>query len=66
MHPELPRLGELAQTGAEGEEVVAGYAGGEVGEGEADVVDARVVEAEDVPVCGRRGGGGRGRVDEVG
>jgi hypothetical protein len=37
---ELARLGELAQTDAQREQVVAGYRGGEVGEGFAHVVDA--------------------------
>jgi hypothetical protein len=36
---EFPRLGQLAQAGAQAEEGVAADAGGEVGEGEADVVD---------------------------
>ena len=62
---EFPRFRKLAQTGAEGEEVWASDAGGEVGEGEPEVVDAGGVEAEDVAVVldGGIGGGGR---DEVG
>ncbi len=49
---ELARLGELAEAGAEREEVRARDTGGEVGEGEAHVVDARGVQAEDVSVVG--------------
>lgn len=65
---ELARLRELAQAGAEREEVRARDAGGEVGEREPDVVDAGGVEAEDVSVGGRGGIGARGRgggCDEV-
>ena len=36
---ELARLGHLAEAGAQAEERVAADAGGEVGEGELDVVD---------------------------
>lgn len=60
MQSELARLRELAETGAEGEEVGARDGGREVGEGEAHVVDAGSVEAEDVAVVGRGGGGGVG------
>ena len=59
---------------------MAGDGGGEVGEGEGEVVDSGVVEAEDVPGCaggggfcggggvcgGGGGGGGWRRGDEVG
>lgn len=59
---ELERLGELAKTGAEREQLVARDACREVGDGEEDVVAAGVVQAEDVAV-----GGGRvvERCDEV-
>ena len=57
MQPELPRLGEFAQAGSEGEEVLARDGGGEVGEGEGEVVDAGGVEAED-GAGGLLGGGG--------
>ena len=39
MQAELARLGHLAEAGAQAEEGVAADAGGEVGEGELDVVD---------------------------
>lgn len=39
MQPELSRLGHLAQAGAEAEELVAGDAGSNVGDGQLDVVD---------------------------
>lgn len=53
---EFTRLCELSQAGAEGEEGVAGDGGGEVGDGELDVVDAGVVEPEDVAVAVFEGG----------
>lgn len=65
---ELACPGELAETGAEREEIRARDRGGEVGERKPDVVDARGVQAEDVSVEGGGGGGGgvRGRrVNEV-
>lgn len=58
VQPELARLGELAQAGAEGEEVGPRHGGGKVGERERHVVDARGVQAEDV--SGGGGGGVRG------
>lgn len=45
---EFPGFGEFAEAGAEGEEVIAGDGGGEVGEGEREVVHSGFVEAEDV------------------
>ncbi|KAF2686255.1 nucleolar complex protein-like protein 3 [Lentithecium fluviatile CBS 122367] len=56
---ELARLGELSEAGAEGEQRIALYGGGEVGERFAHVVDAGALDTEDVAV----GGGARG--DEV-
>ena len=44
------RWAEHTETGPEGEELVAADGGGEVGDGEEDVVAARLVEAEDVAV----------------
>lgn len=57
VQPELARLGELAETGAEREQIGSGDGGGEVGEAKRQVVDARLVQAEDVSVVG---GGGVG------
>lgn len=48
MQPELARLSELADAGAEGEERVARDGGCEIGERAAHVVDARILDAEDV------------------
>jgi hypothetical protein len=50
VQPELARLAELAEAGAEGQEVVARDVAGEVGDREAHVVDAVAHEAEDVAV----------------
>ena len=49
---EFSCLGELANAGAEREEVFACDGGGEVGEREGNVVDTRFVKAEDVAVGG--------------
>ena len=53
---ELARLGHLADAGAQAQQGVAADAGGEVGDGELDEVDARVVQAEDVAVAVFEGG----------
>ena len=66
MQAKFPGFGELAETGAEGEEGVAGDGGGEVGEGFADVVDAVFLDAEDVAVGGAFGVGRGGGVGEEG
>lgn len=76
VQPEFARLGELAQAGAEREEIGPRDRGGEVGERERHVVDARSVQTEDVSGGRRRvvaaaaaaAGGvrGGGRSDEVG
>lgn len=58
---EFAGLGELANAGAEGEEVGAGDAGGQVGDALAHVVDATVLDAEDVAVV-IGGVGGRDQV----
>lgn len=75
VQPEFARLGELAQAGAEREEIGSRDRGCEVGERERHVVDARSVQAEDVSggrrrvvaaAAGAAGMGGGGRSDEVG
>lgn len=65
VQPELARLGELAQAGAEREEIGSRDRGREVGEREGHVVDARGVQAEDM-AGGVRGGRVGGRGDQVG
>ena len=66
---EFARLGELADAGAQGEEVGPRDGGGEVGDGEGAVVDSGVVKAEDglgLRLGLGRGGGGSsgGRGDD--
>ena len=66
MQPELARLRELAETRPEAEEAVAGDAGGEVGQGLAHVVDAVLLDAEEVAVgCFGVGIGARFREEIV-
>ena len=65
MQSEFPRLRKFAQAGAEREEIGTCDGGCEVGEGEAEVVDAGGVKAEDVAVW-LGGGRGGGRSDEMG
>ena len=48
---ELSRLGHLADAGSQAQQGVAADAGGQVGDGELDVVDAGVIQAEDVAVA---------------
>lgn len=72
MQPKFARLGKLSQAGAQREQVGPRDRGGEVGERERHVVDARSVQAEDMPAGRGRvaaaavGIGGGGRSDEVG
>jgi hypothetical protein len=51
MQAELARLGHLAQAGAQAEEGVATDTGRQVGDGELDVVNAVVLQPEDVAVA---------------
>ena len=48
---ELARLGQLAKAGSETQELVARDARGDVGDGQAHVVDAGMVETENVAVA---------------
>ena len=67
MQSKLACLCELSKTCSEGEEIVPRDRGGEVGEGFTDVVDAGMLDAEDVAVGSFvGGGGGRGGVSEEG
>lgn len=50
MEPKFPCLRELPQTRPQREQVYPGDGGSDVRDAEADVVDARVVEAEHVAV----------------
>ena len=52
VQPELARLGELADAGAQRQEVLARYRGGQVGDVQRHVVHTRVVQAEDVLLVG--------------
>lgn len=55
---ELAGLGELANAGTEREQIGAGDAGGEVCDALAHIVDAAVLDAEDMAVVFRAGGRG--------
>ena len=65
VQPKFARLGEFAQACAEREKVGPGDGGGEIGEHERHIVDARSMQAEDVSggvavAAASAGGGGRG------